>query len=245
MHFLKIFLVAMGLSVILNATANPNILRVGTTGDYPPLTFLNPQTHQYQGTDITLIEAFAKAEHLQIQFVQTTWPTLSQDLLADRFDLAIGGISDSPERQQQFLVSNPIGYTGKIPLVRCADVTQYQTLAAINQPNVRVVENVGGTNLSFAKQSVPKAQLIIVQNNQAPFVYLSQNKADVMLTDSTEAIYRQQITPGLCAVNPTHFLSPATAKVVLFRKDEESLQHEFNLYLFNLATVSFHAASQS
>ncbi len=234
---LKTFLVAMGLFVTINATANPNILRVGTTGDYPPLTFLNPQTHQYQGTDITLIEAFAKAEHLQIQFVQTTWPTLSKDLLADRFDLAIGGISDSPERQQQFLVSQPTDYTGKVPLVRCADVTQYQTLAAINQPNVRVVENVGGTNLSFAKQSVPKAQLIIVQNNEAPFAYLSQNRADVMLTDSIETMYRQQITPGLCAVNPTHLLSPATPKVVLFRKDESSLQREFNQYLVSLTMV--------
>ncbi len=245
MRFLKIILATMGLSVILSAAANPSILRVGTTGDYPPLTSLNPQTHQYQGTDITLIEAFAKAEHLQIQFVQTTWPTLSQDLLTDRFDLAIGGISDSAERQQQFLVSQPIRYTGKVPLVRCADVTKFQTLAEINQPNVRVVENVGGTNLSFAKQSVPKAQLIIVQNNETPFAYLSQNKADVMLTDSIEAIYRQQITPGLCAVNPTHFLSPTTAKVVLFRKNRQSLKQEFNQYFLSLATVSFRASASS
>ena len=216
------------------ANTHPAILRVGTTGDYPPLTYYNPQTKQYQGTDIALIESFAHAEHRQIQFVKTTWSSLSQDLLSNKFDLAIGGISVSPERQQDFLLSAPIGYSGKIPLVRCDDLKKYQTIAAINQSNVRVIENKGGTNTAFATQYLTHAKLIIVTNNELPFTYLQQQKADVMITDSTEAVYRQHIMPGLCAVKPTHFLTPATAKTVLFQKKDSMLQKSFNSWLMTM-----------
>ena len=35
------------------------ILRVGTTGDYPPVTFHDARTGRFSGQDIALIEAFA------------------------------------------------------------------------------------------------------------------------------------------------------------------------------------------
>ena len=36
------------------------ILRVGTTGDYPPVTFHDARTGRFSGQDIALIEAFAR-----------------------------------------------------------------------------------------------------------------------------------------------------------------------------------------
>lgn len=41
---------------------------------------------------------------------------------------------------------------GKTPVVRCADVPKFQTLAAIDQPTTRAIANPGGSNERFAKE---------------------------------------------------------------------------------------------
>jgi len=226
----KVIIVGMLACYSINAIA-AKILRVGTTADYPPVTYIDTQTGQYRGTAIKLIENFAHNQGYKIVFVKTTWPTLSRDLLAHRFDIAIGGISKTTQRAKLFLLSLPIGYSEKVPLVRCNEVSKFQTLSDINQPQVTVVENAGGTNASFARSMLPNAHIVIVHNNELPFRYLLQGKADVMITDLTEALYRQEIMPGLCAVESQHFPNNPVAKVALFRKNGTALQKQFNDWL--------------
>jgi cyclohexadienyl dehydratase len=85
-------------------SANGPALRIGTTGDYPPLTYYNNRTEQYSGFDIDMARSLAKYLRMKLIFVKTTWSTHSQDLEDQRFDMAVGGISDTPERHKKFLV---------------------------------------------------------------------------------------------------------------------------------------------
>ena len=89
------------------------VLRVGTTGDYKPYTYLDPATQAYSGMDIDVAQAFAKSLGVRVVFVATTWPTMTADLLADKFDVAMGGVSDSPERAAKGTMSHPYLTDGK------------------------------------------------------------------------------------------------------------------------------------
>lgn len=119
-------------------------LSVCTTGDYKPYTSLRADG-SYEGIDIAMAESLAKSLNAKITWVPTTWKTLMPDFLAQRCDIAVGGISVSLERQKKAFFSQSLGEDGKIPLVRCADVQRYQTVEQINQPQVRVIEPAGGT----------------------------------------------------------------------------------------------------
>jgi cyclohexadienyl dehydratase len=66
-------------------------LRVGTTGDYRPFTYFDKQTGKFEGYDIDMAVALAKAMGVEAEFVQTSWPDLSKDFSADKFDIAMGG----------------------------------------------------------------------------------------------------------------------------------------------------------
>jgi cyclohexadienyl dehydratase len=204
-------------------------LTVGTTGDYRPLTWLDPKTGHYVGEAIDLVEAFAAAEGYEVTFVPTTWPTMMSDLQAGRFQMAAGGISDTPEREQEVLVSDPVGTTGKVALVRCGDEAKYGSLDAIDQAGTRVVENRGGTNQRFALTEMDKAVVIVVPSNAMPFEYIRDGKADVMFTDSTEATYYEQQHSGLCAVHPDQPYTHVD-KVFLFRRDEKALHDAFDAW---------------
>ena len=221
-------LVAVILAGMARAQAEP--LRVGSTGDYKPLTWYDPASGTFSGTDIDLIEAFAKDQGVEIRFVKTTWPTLSADLSSGKFTAAIGGISRTPERAKEFLLSTTIRTTGKVALVRCGDVSRFGSLTDIDQPATTVVENRGGTNEAFALSNIKHAVLILVPNNAAPFSYLKDRRADVMFTDSIEALYQAKNSDGtLCAVNPER---PYThvEKVVLFARDKRKLRDTFNTW---------------
>ena len=183
--------------------ANPD-LRVGTTGDYPPFSFIDTQTGQYQGSDIDQARALAAALHRRLVFVPTRWGTLSADLSAGRFDIAMGGVSVNPQRAAQGVFTAAYLHDGKTPVVRCDEVARFQTLEQVNRPDVRLIVNPGGTNERFAHEHLSHADLRIFADNLTIFDEIVFKRADVMVTDAIEARLQQRLRPGLCAVHPEH-----------------------------------------
>ena len=94
-------------------------LRVGTTGDYLPFTYLDKATSKFRGFDVDMAEALGKALGVRVEFVQTAWPQLMKDFEADNFDVAMGGVSITLDRQKKGMFSTPIMREGKTPIARC------------------------------------------------------------------------------------------------------------------------------
>ena len=165
------------------------VLRVGTAGDYQPMSYLEPSTGRYVGFDAALAEDLAAALGVELAYVETSWPTLMEDTLAGKFDLAICGITVTEARQEQALMS--IGYleNGKTVLCRAEDADKYTSLEAIDRPEVRVMENPGGLNEKFAREKLPHASLIIHDVNQEIPGLVASGEADVMITEIMEAGY--------------------------------------------------------
>ena len=165
------------------------VLRVGTTGDYMPMSFLDPETNTYVGFDVELAEDLAAYLGVEIEYVPTSWPTLMEDTLAGKFDLALCGITVTEARKQQALMSDGYLGNGKTVLCRAEDAGKYTSLAAINRPEVRVMENPGGLNEKFARENLPDATLIIHDVNQEIPGLVAAGEADVMITEIMEAGY--------------------------------------------------------
>ena len=165
------------------------VLRVGTAGDYKPMSFLDPETGTYWGFDTELAEDLARALGVEIAYVPTSWPTLMEDTLAGKFDLAICGITITDARKEQALMSDGYLENGKTVLCRAEDADKYISLETINRPEVRVMENPGGLNEKFARENLPDANLIIHDVNQEIPGLVASGEADVMITEVMEAGY--------------------------------------------------------
>ena len=177
-------------------------LRVGTTGDYRPFTYRIGTGNSFVGLDIALAVDLAKAMGVKLQLVPTTWTTMMPDFADNRFDIAMGGVSVSLERQKKAFFSIPYLRDGKTPIVRCEDAPKYQTLAEIDQAEVRLIVNPGGTNERFDRAHAPHAKLIVNPDNLTIFDRLAAGEADVMITDAIEARLQAKLHPKLCAVHP-------------------------------------------
>ena len=177
------------------------VLRVGTTGDYKPFSY-RVGNGDFIGLDIALAGDLAKTLGVKLQLVPTTWGAMMADLGEDRFDLAMGGVSVSLERQKKAWFSTPYLRDGKTPIARCDDARKYQTLADIDRPEVRLIVNPGGTNERFARAQAPRATLTVFPDNVAIFDRIAAGEADVMITDAIEARLQQRLHPKLCAIHP-------------------------------------------
>ena len=116
-----------------------------------------------------------------------------------KFDLAICGITITPERQRHALMSAGYLGNGKTVLCRAEDARKYVTLAAIDRPEVRVMENPGGLNEKFARKNLPRATLIIHPVNEEIPGLVASGKADVMITEIMEAAYYCSLDARLAA----------------------------------------------
>jgi len=178
-------------------------LRVGMTGDYLPFTYLDRTTAKFRGFDVEMAEALGKALGVKVELVQTAWPQLMKDFEADDFDIAMGGISITLDRQKKGLFSTPIMREGKTPIARCADKDKYVDIADIDKSGTRVIVNPGGTNERFARAKVKNAEIRVYNDNVTIFDEIASGHADLMITDASETRYQQKLHAGvLCAVHP-------------------------------------------
>jgi cyclohexadienyl dehydratase len=178
-------------------------LRVGMTGDYRPFTFLDKETLKFTGFDVDMAESLGKALGVKVEYVQTAWPQMAGDFEADKFDMAMGGVSITLDRQKKGLFSTPIMREGKTPIARCADKDKYATLADIDKSGIHVIVNPGGTNERFARAHLKSADIRVYNDNVTIFDEIAKGDADLMMTDASETRYQQKLHPGvLCAVHP-------------------------------------------
>lgn len=206
-------------SPTLSRVAQAGILRVCTPGDYKPFSFMKTEG-RYEGLDVDLMTALASSLGAKPQFVKTTWATLMPDFVSGKCDIGAGGISVSLERQKQAYFSAPYMVNGKTPITRCENVARFQTVEAIDQPNVRVIANPGGSNERFARTRLSRAKLTIHKDNLTIFDEVIQGNADVFVTEAAEAIVQSKAHPELCAVNPDKPLQYAEMGYLLPIGDE-------------------------
>ncbi|PRA00241.1 ABC transporter substrate-binding protein [Arthrobacter sp. MYb224] len=185
----------------LASVSESGILKVCTTGDYRPFTYLDPETGDWSGIDITMAKDLAESLDVEAEFIQTSWKDLMPDFLS-KCDIGVGGVSISMERAQQAYYSEATLDEGKTPITLCENVEKYDTVKEINTPGVRSITPIGGTNEKFAEANYPEGEIIRFENNNTIFDEIIAGRADVMTTDASETRWVANEHPQLCAVHP-------------------------------------------
>ena len=175
-------------------------LLVGTTGDYRPLSFREPDG-TYWGFGIEIAKTIADALGVPLSLVPTSWSTLTADVLAEpqMFDFAIGGITITDTRRETMLMSEGYLANGKTILCRATESDRYHSLSDIDKPDVRVMVNPGGLNEKFANENLTRATVIVHPKNEEIPTLIAEGQADIMITEITEAPYYVQTDTRLAA----------------------------------------------
>jgi cyclohexadienyl dehydratase len=204
----------------LDRVRKTKVLKVCTTGDYRPFTYVDPKSKKRTGIDVDMAQSLATSLGAKIEWVPTSWKDLMPDFLA-KCDIAMGGVSISTERAQQAYFSDPVLSEGKTPITLCRNVSKYDTVAEINKAGVRSITPEGGTNEKFARANYPKGKIIVWGDNNTIFDQIIAGKADVMTTDASETVWVAKTHPKLCAVHPKKPFNFSQKGYLLPRGDDD------------------------
>jgi len=205
-------------------------LRVGTTGDFKPFSYLNPATNEYEGHDIDAAKLLAESLGVKVEFVKTTWPTLLKDLQDNTYDVAMCGITRNLVRQRAAALTHPYINVGKSPLIRTADRQRFRTLADIDQAGVKIGVNPGGTNERFVRANIKNASVVVIERNLSIPEKIVAGEVDVMITDNVEAMIVSKADPRLYAVDPDNTYTKDDFGYLLPRDDSAWLNY-VNLWM--------------
>ncbi len=205
-------------------------IRVGTSGDYRPFSYLNPQTNQYEGMDIELAYNLGEALSGKVTFVPFKWPDLTGALLADKFDIAMGGIGRNVARGKVLAYTNAYMTFGTCPLVRKGDDSKYADFSSIDRAGVKVILNEGGLNDKYFTSLLKQATILRHNKNEEIAQKVKDRTADVWITDNVEALFWAKQFPELVAVNPMKTFSVGT-KGYMIRQGDQVFLNWLNLWL--------------
>lgn len=199
---------------LLDTIKTRGYLRVGTTGDYKPFSYKVTNTTRasngttfnttYIGADIDMAQALSNALSLPHPpvLVPSIWANLTKDLTANKFDIAMGGISITLPRAQTAFFSTHVQREGKIGCIRCADKAKYTDFPSLDVSGVKIVTNPGGTNEAFDRANFQHAEIVIVEDNNAVFQAVVDGMADAMVSDVVEVELQVNLHNGtLCKVS--------------------------------------------
>lgn len=165
---------------------NSGVLKVGTTGDWNPMTMKDPANNTYTGYDIDVMTELAKDLGVTVEFVPTDWKTLVSGVTAGKYHIT-GSASVSPARAKAAGYSNSYFSLATVPLILSSNADRFKDWDDLNQAEVTVAATLGTTQEKQVKDFFPNAKHQIVEAPARDFQQVLAGRADAHITSNVEA----------------------------------------------------------
>ncbi len=133
------------------------VLRVGFSS-FVPWAMQN-KAGEFIGFEIDVATRLAEDLGLRLQLAPTAWAGIIPALLAGKFDVIIGGMGVTPERQEQVAFSDPYDFTRLELLANSEKAGSFKTIEDFNKPEIVIAVRTGATPALIAKKVFPNATL--------------------------------------------------------------------------------------
>lgn len=175
-------------------------LRVGTTGDFNPMSVKDPATNTYKGFDIEAMEQLARDMGVKIEFVPTEWATLIAGLASDRYDIFAGGSSLTIARAKTVAFTAPYIEAGTVPLVLKTNAGKVKSWADLNKKGTTVAVLLGTVFEEQAKATFPLATVKSIEKPANGYSEVLAGRAFATITSNVEAATLVKTYPNLVTV---------------------------------------------
>lgn len=183
----------------LQEVLNSGVLRVGTTGDWNPMTLRDIATNGYTGYDIDVMTRLAEDLGVKVEFVPADWRTLVAGIGAGTYHMT-GSASVTPARAKVAGYSMPYFSLGTVPLINVKDADRFKDWDDLNVAGVKVAATLGTTQEAQVKAFFPAATHVIVDAPARDFQEVLAGRADAHITSNVEALQLVRKYPQMMIV---------------------------------------------
>lgn len=229
---MKCFLL-LGLVISLSAcgpqtagNSGPAPLRVGMELSTPPFEMADPNGKP-DGVSVRLAEAMAAKLGRPLQIEIIAFKGIETALKSGKIDVILSSYTDTPKRRESISFSEPYCHIGLALLVPKASAVQ--TVADLNQAGKKVIVRLGTTAADYVKTTLPQAEIVMLDQNAACLLEITQQKADAFIYDQLSIQKLQASQPDTTRA----ILAPLQreAWAMALRKDDAELKSKIDAFL--------------
>jgi len=157
-------------------------LRVAVSADRPPLN-LKDRSGAIVGFEVDIVQALAGAMGLELSLVEVPFADLIGSLESSRADLAISGLTMTPERNARVAFAGPYFVSGMSVLARSRTIADAQDPAALDVADRRYAAVTGSTSAELITDALPRARLVLVDDYDAGVRMVIEGEVDALFAD--------------------------------------------------------------
>lgn len=157
-------------------------LRVCIWPDYYGISYRNPRTQLLSGIDIDLAGEFARELGVAVQFVDSSFARVVEDVVGDRCDVAMFAIGITAARAEKMRFTQPY-LASDIYAITTKANRRIRDWADIDRPGVVVAVAKGTYHEPVMREKLQHATLAVLDTPFAREREVESGRADVFMTD--------------------------------------------------------------
>ncbi len=203
----------------LNEILSTGVLKVGTTGDWNPMSVRDPASNSYKGYDIDVMTQLAADLGVELEMVPTDWKTLVNGVVAGNYHMT-GSASISPARLKAAGYSSSYIDVEMLPFTTEEKADRFSGWESINQSDVTVSATLGTTFEKSVKEWFPDAKIAIVEAPALGHQEVLSGRADVFVTSNLEGSTLLAKFPNLRQIEVSEPRAPTPIAMLLPQNDQ-------------------------
>ena len=133
------------------------------------------------GFEIDIAKKLAKDMGVKVEFVPTKWSGIIPALITGKFDVLIGGMTITTQRNLKINFTKPYYYTEQGLMAHKKKAAGFE-VSDFNRPDVTIAARLGSTAAIAAKQQFPKAKLRLFDDEPAAVQELRNGNVHAMVS---------------------------------------------------------------
>jgi cyclohexadienyl dehydratase len=167
---------------VLEQIAASKTLRVCVWPDYFGISYRDPKTRQLTGIDIDMARALAESLKVGLEFVDSSFAMLIDDVTHNRCDIAMFAIGITPQRQKSLRFTKPY-LASDIYAITTKTNRRIKSWDDIDTPGTVVAVAKGTLHEPVMRDKLRQASLRVLDTPMAREQEVESGRADVFMTD--------------------------------------------------------------
>ena len=148
------------------------------------------------GFEIDVASKLAADMGVEVEFVPTAWSGIIPALLAKKFDVIIGGMSITSQRNLTVNFTTPYAHSGQMMAANTKLASNYKTMDDFNQASVTIACRRGATPCKAAQKLFPKSTLRQFDDDAQAFQEVVNGNAHAMISSAPKPRFWSEAYPN-------------------------------------------------
>lgn len=221
---------------IIEKIQRDKVIRVGMSTFVP--WAMKDKQGKLVGFEIDVARQLAQDMGVEVEFVPTAWSGIIPALMTGKFDVIIGGMGITPERNLKVNFTMPYDYSGMSMVAHRKKADGFSTLEDFNNKDVNIAVRMGTTAEQAARKYLPNANLRLFENESQALQELNLGRVHAVVSSAPMPVFHALKYPDKLFVPLEENFTKEPIGFAIRKGDPDALNY-FNNWIVNMHASGF------